>query len=162
MKTSHWGSFCCLLLVVFCAKAQNTLRFDPSSYTSQSQEMGGKTIKVRAFERVVYVANPVDTSYQKLNIYIPEEYFNGGSINGYTAQTAPIFFPNRVGGYMPAQPATFLNNSSRGGFGPPSNTVAMALARGYVVAGINHATTSGVTRSGDGELALAELLDELI
>lgn len=30
------------------------------------------------------------------------------------------------------------------------------VARGYVVAGINHATTSGVTRSGDGELTLAE------
>lgn len=32
------------------------------------------------------------------------------------------------------------------------------VARGYVVAGINHAATSGVTRSGDGELTLAEAI----
>jgi multidrug resistance efflux pump len=36
-----------------------------------------------------------------MNIYIPEEYFEGKSIGNYTANTAPIFFPNTVGGYMP-------------------------------------------------------------
>jgi hypothetical protein len=37
----------------------------------------GKTFKVRAYENIIYVANPVDTVYQKMNIYIPEEYFSG-------------------------------------------------------------------------------------
>jgi hypothetical protein len=69
-----------------------------------------------------------------LNVYIPEEYFIGGTINGYSAQNAPIFFPNRVGGYMPAQPAKFINAQGGGMGGPPSNAVAMALSKGYVVA----------------------------
>lgn len=37
---------------------------------------------------------------------MPEAYFNGGEINGFNAQTAPIFLPNSVGGYMTAMAAT--------------------------------------------------------
>ncbi len=109
--------------------------FDPTKYISQSQEFQEKNIKIRAFEKIIYVSNPIDTSLQVINIYIPEEYFNGGSVNGYNAETSPIFFPNKVGGYMPAQPATFLSIQQRGGFGgPPSNTVMLALSKGFVVA----------------------------
>jgi hypothetical protein len=112
------------------------LRFDPSKFMAQSQELNGKTIKVRAYEKIVYVSNPVDTAYQVMNIYIPEEYFNGGSINGYTAQTAPLFFPNKVGGYMPALPATFKNSPQRGPMpgGNQISSVLVALSKGYVVA----------------------------
>lgn len=99
------------------AKAGSSLNFDPDKYTTQTLTYKGKEMKVRAYEKIVYVSNPVDTTYQIMNIYIPEEYFNGGSINGYTAQTAPIFFPNQVGGYMPAPPAS-LNG---GGSTPPAN-----------------------------------------
>jgi len=126
--------------IVFCfmllnANAQTTLTFDPSKFEVQTQEFQGKTVKVRAFEKIVYVANPADVAQEVMNIYIPEEYFNNGTINGYTAATAPIFFPNKVGGYMPAQPATFLNKAQQGGFGgPPSSAVAMALSKGFVVA----------------------------
>lgn len=112
-----------------------SLIFNPSSFTTQSQEINGTTIAVRAYEKIIYVAQPVDTLYQTLNIYIPEEYFNGGSINGYTAKTAPIFFPNKVGGYMPAQPATFKPQAQRGPMpGGNQNTVVAALAKGYIVA----------------------------
>ncbi len=111
-----------------------SLTFDPSKFTAQTQEFQGKSIKVRAYERVIYVANPADAGQEVLNIYVPEEYFNGGSINGYTATTAPIFFPNKVGGYMPAQPATFMPQSGGGPGGPPSAAVVMALSKGYVVA----------------------------
>jgi hypothetical protein len=116
--------------------SQNSLTFNPSKFVVQTQEFQGKTVKVRAFEKIIYVANPVDTTKQILNIYIPEEYFNGGTIDGYTATTAPIFFPNKVGGYMPAQPATFINSPQGGGGfgGPPSSAVVMALSKGYVVA----------------------------
>lgn len=138
MKTFLSGSACCLLLTIFSfgAAAQNSLQFDASKFVIQSQEFQGKTIKVRAFEQIVYVANPVEITMQVLNVYVPEEYFNGGSINSYTAETAPIFFPNKVGGYMPAQPATFINSSQRGGGpgGPSSNAVIVALSKGYVVA----------------------------
>lgn len=138
MKTFLSGSACCLLLTLFGfgAAAQNSLQFDASKFVIQAQEFQGKTIKVRAFEQIVYVANPVEITMQVLNVYVPEEYFNGGSINSYTAETAPIFFPNKVGGYMPAQPATFINSSQRGGGpgGPSSNAVMVALSKGYVVA----------------------------
>ncbi len=117
-------------------KTTFTLTFDPAKFTVQTQEFQGKTVKVRAFEKIIYVANPVDTTKQILNIYVPEEYFNGGTINGYTAASAPIFFPNKVGGYMPAQPATFMNSpqGDRGPGGPPSQAVVMALSKGFVVA----------------------------
>ncbi|AEI47974.1 subtype B tannase [Runella slithyformis] len=119
-----------------CGQSQGALRFDPSKFTLQSQELNGKTVNVRAYEKIVYVANPVDTTQQVLNIYIPEAYFNGQSINGYTAQTAPIFFPNRVGGYMPALPATFKASPQRGPMpgGNQGSSVLAALSKGYVVA----------------------------
>ncbi|MBP8155956.1 MAG: alpha/beta hydrolase, partial [Leadbetterella sp.] len=125
------------LMALFCLKiqAQKSLDFDVTNFKMQTQEFQGKTIKVRAYEKILYVANPTDTTKQILNVYVPEEYFNGGIINGYSAQTAPIFFPNKVGGYMPAQPATFINTPQGGGpGGPPSNAVVMALSKGYVVA----------------------------
>jgi hypothetical protein len=135
MKFSPLSSLCCLLLTVLSTNAQNKLQFDASKYEVQTQEFQDKTIKVRAYEKIVYVANPVDLAHHILNIYIPEEYFNAGNINGFTAETAPIFFPNRVGGYMPAVPAKFINTSQGGGMGgPPSNAVIMALSKGYIVA----------------------------
>lgn len=130
------------------------LAFQPQQYISQTLTFEGKTFTVRAYENSVYVENPVDTAYQKINIYIPEEYFAGKTVNGYTNLTAPIFFPNKVGGYMPAKPAT-LKDSPMGnrppinGIPPMSDkkpegmpampplkpsTVVAALAKGYVVA----------------------------
>lgn len=125
------------LMALFCLKiqAQKSLEFDVTNFKIQTQEFLGKIINIRAFEKILYVANPTDTTKQILNVYVPEEYFNGGTINGYSAKTAPIFFPNKVGGYMPAQPATFINTPQGGGpVGPPSNAVVMALSKGYVVA----------------------------
>ena len=76
--------------------------------------------------------NPVEADYQTINIYIPEAYFNGGSVNGYTAATAPVFLPNRIGGYMPAKAGV----PGKGGHGQSKGADAMqtALARGLVVA----------------------------
>jgi hypothetical protein len=138
LKNIKWTFWFVLSLFSNCiSKAQNSanLMFDSSKFAIQTQEFQGKTIKVRAYERLIYVANPVDTAFQVINIYIPEGYFNGETINGYTAASAPIFFPNKVGGYMPAQPATFINTPQRGGRGgPPSSAIPMALSKGYVVA----------------------------
>ncbi|WP_064197867.1 MULTISPECIES: subtype B tannase [Emticicia] len=134
MKIALFGSFCGLLLAVFTTKAQNNLQFDASKYETQTQDFNGKTIKVRAYEKVIYVANPVDLIHHILNIYIPEEYFTGGTINGYSAENAPIFFPNRVGGYMPAVPATFVVPEQKGGFPYNNKTVLTALSKGYIVA----------------------------
>ena len=94
------------------------LDFNPKKYEKQKLEYNGGKIDVRAYEKIVYVANPVDTAYEVMNIYIPEAYFKGKSINGYTTETAPIFFPNQVGGYMPGKPASTKNNGF-GGMMPP-------------------------------------------
>jgi hypothetical protein len=136
-----------------------SLDFNPKKYEKQNLEYDGVKIDVRAYEKIVYVANPVDTAYEVMNIYIPEAYFNGKSINGYTATSAPIFFPNQVGGYMPGKPASTKNNGfgemrppmggnmgappqgmpgggrpPMDGFGKRENTVLVALSKGYVVA----------------------------
>ncbi len=109
--------------------ANTALKFDVNNYKTLDVTVDDQTIKVRAYENIVYVANPVDSTYQSMNIYIPESYFENQSINGYTASTAPIFMPNAVGGYMPAQPMTV----GVGRDGKP-NSVARALHRGLIVA----------------------------
>ncbi|MDO5608879.1 MAG: subtype B tannase [Capnocytophaga sp.] len=114
-------------------KQPDALRFDVSKYEIQTAEIDGETIEVRAYENIVYIKKPVDTVYQIMNIYIPRAYFEGKTINGYSADTAPIFFPNQVGGYMPGKPGTFIMKSSKDP-SPKVNTIAQALARGYVVA----------------------------
>ncbi len=112
----------------------NELKLNTSDYKVQSLEYEGKTISIRAFENISYCKYPIDTAYQKMNIYIPEAYFNGESINGYTAETAPVFYPNQVGGYMPAKPATFIPEDDRMQMSERPNTVAFMLSKGYVVA----------------------------
>ncbi|MCP1659734.1 subtype B tannase [Neisseria perflava] len=116
------------------------LDFAKQKYTEQSLEVNGKAVKFRAFEGIVYVKNPVDTKYEIINIYVPEAYYNGGSVEGFTADTAPIFFPNQIGGYMPAEPG----KPGLGGKGPGGapdgsgnqtpNAALTALSKGYVVA----------------------------
>ena len=101
-----------------------------------------KEIKYRAFEYIPYVSNPIDIDQQYINIYIPEEYFNNGTVNGYNTQTAPIFMPNNVGGYMPSQPmAPKVENNK-------PNSALYALSRGYVVA--SPATRGRTNKASDG------------
>ncbi len=144
--------------------SQNNLEFDMNSGVLQTAEVNGKTIEFYAFEKISYVKNPVDTKYQVMNVYIPKEYFENKTINGYTKDTAPIFFPNGVGGYMPAEPKSATATSSRamrpaststgttstgttatgsttgtGTTAPTTtrqsvNSVTAALAQGYIVA----------------------------
>lgn len=107
------------------------LIFDPGTFTSGSAEHEGQPIAFRAYTDIHYVANPVpvtvqhpdytpeSTRYHEMNIYIPEAYFEGGTINGYTAETAPVYMHVSVGGWMPAL---------------PGDVRADALARGYIYA----------------------------
>lgn len=116
------------------------LRFDPNHYTTLTISANGQSLSVRAFENIRYLSNLDEPEYQLMNIYIPESYFTGGTINGHTAQTAPIFFPNAVGGYMPAKPlkAQATSDQTATQTSAPSalrpNSVNEALMRGYVVA----------------------------
>ena len=78
-----------------------TLDFDTSAYTQETYTVNGKSIAVRAYRNIVYVQKPKSVKQQSMNIFIPEAYFSKGTINGYTKDTAPIFLPNAVGGYLP-------------------------------------------------------------
>ena len=114
---------------------ENVLRPDLTRYTTQQVKVGEQTIRVRAYEGLPTVAQAVEPDYQALNLYIPEAYFRGGSIGGFTARTAPIFLPNGVGGYMPAKPGGLVNRMpGPPGQAPAPSASAMALSRGFVVA----------------------------
>ncbi|MEG1616514.1 MAG: subtype B tannase [Bacteroidales bacterium] len=93
-----------IALPVLAQSQTYDLSFNPDNYTAKTFVLAGKSYPVRAYENLVYVANPVDTTYQKMNIYIPEAYFKGEKINKYDKYSAPIFFPNGIGGYAPAEP----------------------------------------------------------
>ena len=122
--------------------AKITLTFDINNYESMTGTVDNKEIKYRAFEYIPYVSNPIDIDQQYINIYIPEEYFNNGTVNGYNTQTAPIFMPNNVGGYMPSQPmAPKVENNK-------PNSALYALSRGYVVA--PPATRGRTNKASDG------------
>lgn len=119
------------------AKAGNTtkqtvydLSLDTKTYTTQTHKVNGQDVTYRAFENRVYVKHPVDVQYQTINIYVPEAYYQNGTINGYTAKTAPVFLPNSIGGYMPGEAATPGTDRMHGG----DNAALVALSRGYIVA----------------------------
>ena len=104
------------------------LRFDETQGRSATATVGAETVAYRAFRDISYVMMPVDP-IQRLNVFVPEAYFHGGTVNGYQRVTAPIFMPNTVGGYLPG-PRDFPENPdafSRG------DTIVQALQRGYVV-----------------------------
>ena len=122
--------------------AKISLAFDVKNYESMSTTVDNKEIKYRAFEYIPYVANPIDIDQQYMNIYVPEEYFNNGTVNGYNTQTAPIFMPNAVGGYMPSQAMTPKVENGK------PNSVVYALSRGYVVA--SPATRGRTNKASDG------------
>jgi len=124
------------------ASAKISLAFDAKNYESMSTTVDNKEIKYRAFEYIPYVANPIDIDQQYMNIYVPEEYFNNSTINGYNTQTAPIFMPNAVGGYMPSQAMTPKVENGK------PNSVLYALSRGYVVA--SPSTRGRTNKASDG------------
>lgn len=102
--------------------------FDRENYTEEKLHGADKEIKFRAYRGVPYVKSPKAPELQVMNIFIPYAYIEGGCINSYRAKTAPIFFPNAIGGYsetMPCEPLVRENGSF--------NTEAAALEHGYVV-----------------------------
>lgn len=107
------------------------MRFDKADFRIERIVVGSAEIKIRSFRNRVYVEKPICEEFQQMNIFAPEIYYQGGSINGYSLKTAPIFMPNMVGGYMPGrlgEPAGMF----KGGKDVP-NTIFRALQHGYVV-----------------------------
>ncbi|WP_318765284.1 subtype B tannase [Lactiplantibacillus carotarum] len=118
----------------------SNLVFDPTKWQARTVMFNGQPVNYVAVTELPYVARPV-AAIQRLNVFAPAAYLQGATVNGYNAQTAPIFMPNTVGGYLPG-PADDPQNQ-----GYPSNakTIIGALKRGYVViaAGLRGRTTVG-------------------
>lgn len=107
------------------------MQFDKEQYKTEELTLEGETLRYRAFRNLVYVEKPVNEEYQRMNLFVPEAYYEGQEINGYTLETAPVFLPNSVGGYMPGE----LEEPGYNRFGPKRlNSVFRALSHGYVVA----------------------------
>ncbi len=149
-------------LVAACSTAPpstpSRMQFDPSRYQTQQLTVDGQTFTVRAYENIATVARPVDAVAQAVNIYVPEAYFHGQAIGAFTAQTAPIFLPNQIGGYMPAKPGTPTGRTGRTGppgDSPRASTIAVALSKGFVVA--SPGARGRTTATGKAPAAIVDL-----
>lgn len=111
-------------------KPDQSLRFDANKYTLESATINGMIVSFRAYRNVIFVAKPVDAKFQCMNIYVPEAYYNQQTVGDYNERTAPVFFPNNIGGYMPAEPAKAENDRRTN----QPNFILIALSKGYVVA----------------------------
>ncbi|MBQ9141320.1 MAG: alpha/beta hydrolase [Lachnospiraceae bacterium] len=108
------------------------MEFNKENYTVETLKLGEESLTFRAYRTLTYVEKPVCEEYQRMNIFAPEVYYRGESINGYSLHTAPVFMPNTVGGYKPgplAEPG-FWGEGEKAVW----NTIARALLHGYVVA----------------------------
>lgn len=115
------------------------------NYETGSITVGDKTVAYRFYKEMPFVADPIDVEYQSMNIYIPEAYFHNEAVGRYTKDSAPIFFPNSIGGYMPAKPGTL-----EAGRGNGMSASAYALVRGYVVAAPGtRGRTNTISKNGE-------------
>ncbi len=57
-----------------------------------------------ALTDVEYCTNVVNPAYQYMNIYVPAAYIDGGEVNGYTADTAPVILENDCMGWNSSTP----------------------------------------------------------
>ncbi|MFI6462811.1 subtype B tannase [Streptomyces sp. NPDC050528] len=129
------------------AAAADSLVFDPTAYTELTIDITDTagtthTVVYHFYKVASYVANPVDATYQSLNVSVPV------TIDGTAVDTtdAPILFANSIGGYMPSSVADATGIGSGMGGGPggpggpppavdatPAGRQQLALAAGFVV-----------------------------
>ena len=120
----------------------DTLRFDPEKYELKTYSLDGRSVTCRAYMGILYCAHPADP-IQKLNLFVPEVYYQGESINGYTLHSAPIYMPNTVGGYL--QGPAMEPGMDRYTGNP--NTAFEALCHGYIAA------CAGIRGRNTGEMS---------
>jgi len=106
-----------LILAAVCSASvpADGLSFDASSGKAGSIELPtGEIVNYTAYEKLYFVTDVEDPTYQYMNVYVPD---------GAT-QTTPIFLRTYVGGYMASEAAAPQAGDATG----------RALAEGYVVA----------------------------
>lgn len=107
------------------------MHFNKEDYTVEEITLGEETLRFRAFRNLVYVDRPVNAAYQSMNLFVPEAFYERKEISGYDLESAPVFMPNTVGGYMPGD----LNEPGYNKFQPGvPNAIFRALLHGYVTA----------------------------
>ncbi len=104
------------------------LRLDINKGEIRTYEVSGKKLTCKAWSGITYCEHPAD-EIQKLNIFMPQGYDTGETINGYSRDTAPIFVPNTVGGYKegPADEPGYNEKTKM------ANAVFAGLEHGYIV-----------------------------
>jgi hypothetical protein len=113
--------------------ADDPLLFDPAAYTELTVGITDTTgtaheVVYHFYKVASYVANPVDVTYQSLNVSVPIT-IDGTAVD---ATDAPILFANSVGGYMPSSVANKTGITATG-MGGGTSRQGLALAAGYVV-----------------------------
>ena len=98
------------------------------NYQVRTVTADGASVTFRAFQNIPTVERPVEPECQVVNIFAPEEYYNGGAVNGYNAATAPVLFVVDMGGFMTARPKTPEDERFR-----RTSIFFYALCHGYVV-----------------------------
>lgn len=134
---------------------------DPHEMSGAPGGPGGRAMEAEVpehykYEGVCYIGNVVDPKRQRMNICFPAAYMDGGTVNGYTAKTAPVLFFVPGGGFR-----------MHGLMDPALDELGlMALKRGFVVAApdIRGCEDCYVDVDGDGEpeftgTAPAQLVD---
>lgn len=86
--------------------ASDALVFDPDGYTRLTTTITDAdgtdhAVTYHFWKAITYVADPVDKTYQSLNVSVPVE-IDGKTVD---ASGAPVLFANSVGGYMPSSVA---------------------------------------------------------
>ena len=98
-----------LILTAACSLSvpADGLVFDASSGKAGSIELPtGQTVNYTAYEKLYFVTNVEDPTYQYMNVYVPE---------GATQKT-PIFLRTYVGGYMASEAAAPQAGDATGRF----------------------------------------------
>lgn len=96
--------------------SDDALRFDPDNFTPATLTMpDGEVVPFKAYEGIFYVTNVEDSTYQTLNIYVPDKMAD--------IEHVPILMRTYIGGYA----ASTAKSPS------PSDATGRALQEGYVV-----------------------------
>ncbi|MCX6674582.1 MAG: hypothetical protein NTY37_12480 [Methanothrix sp.] len=109
------------------ADSDDPLQFPEDDYTERNVTVntssGEVEVTCRLYQHITYVANPVDTDYQSMNVKVPIKVDS----EDVDTTNAPILFAFSAPGYKSAA-------VSAGASAPANaNTTGLALAAGYVV-----------------------------
>ena len=124
--------------------------FDAEKYETRTVTCFGTTVTFRAYENVPYVEKPASSRVHRMNIYIPEGYYHNETINGYTGETAPVYFQNAVGAYMEGRMEQPGLHKPFGQTEEEPNNLFKVLSRGYI--GVSALIRGRQTRDDEGKL----------